>query len=121
VGFQGANYRYADDGADVSKGPDRAAARGEGGGEGGGEEGGEEEGGNVFAHTSAYVSIRQHTSAYVSRGEEGGGNVFARWSQGAAPWTDVVQLGFVAFHSSVHADGARDCGLAGMLTYADVC
>jgi hypothetical protein len=87
VGFQGANYRYADDGADVSYAPDRAAARGEGGEEEGGEEGG----------------------------------VFARWSQGAAPWTDVVQLGFVAFHSSVHADGARDCGLAGMLTYADVC
>ena len=89
MGFQGANYRYADDGADVSYAPDRAAAQGEGG---------EEEG-----------------------GEEGGGKVFARWSQGAAPWTDVVQLGFVAFHSSVHADGARDCGLAGMLTYADVC
>ena len=88
MGFQGANYRYADDGADVSHATDRAAARGGGGGEG---------------------------------GEEGGGSVFARWTQGGAPWTDVVQLGFVAFHSSVHADGARDCGFAGMLTYADVC
>jgi hypothetical protein len=56
-----------------------------GGGEGGGGEGGGGEGG----------------------GGEGGGEW--RWvpSKTVAPWTDVLQLGFIAFHSSVHAAGIR--------------